>query len=301
VTVEDPVIAIATSAASPGADGEAQLLRAALEQRGAASEQPVWDDPRADWGKYDAVVILAVQDYYRDPGRFLRWVYSVQARLVPSAQLVAWNCDKHYLEELRDAGVNVARTCYVAPDEGYRLPAGRFVVKPAISAGCNQSAAYGENEGDWVRAGAHIRALHDAARTVMLQPYYGNVATEGETVVVYIEGQFAGALRKSAQLKPGQSPAGALPETASACVAGPDVLQAASAAHSFVAGRFGTPLFARIETIRNAVGVPVVCEVALFDPLLSLRLLPGAADRLADAIVHRAFMLPAGVLSGTAR
>jgi hypothetical protein len=281
------MIGIATCTAIPDADEESELLRAALAQRGVPSESAAWDDPGADWSRYSAVVIRTAGHWRRDPGRFRRWVSSVPARVIPPAQMVAWNLDRQgHLEELRDAGVNVARTLYVWPDGGYRLPAGKFVVKPAVPAAPHQVAVYGDNDEDWCRAGAHIRALHDTGRTVMIQPYYSSVEAHGETALVYIGGQFAGAVRRDAVLRAWPQ-VGRRPEAVSPQSAEPDALHASDLALKFITRRFGCPVSARVDILRNDLGVPVVSAVELIDAPLFLRLLPGAVDRLAVAIVRR--------------
>ena len=66
-------VALASCAALPDLDDEGQLLAAALRDRGAEVDTPVWDDPAVAWEGYDAVVVRGTWDYVPKLERFLAW------------------------------------------------------------------------------------------------------------------------------------------------------------------------------------------------------------------------------------
>ena len=52
--------------------------------------------------------------------------------------------------------------------------------------------------------------------------------------------------------------------------------------------RFGeVPLYARVDLVPGVDGQPIVMELELIEPNLYLNQAPGAAERVAAAIVHR--------------
>lgn len=67
-----------------------------------------------------------------------------------------------------------------------------------------------------------------------------------------------------------------------------DVVALARRAHDIVAERFGAPLYARIDVLRDDDGEPVVLELELIEPSLFLDHAPGSAQALADALLRRA-------------
>ena len=282
---------MATCAALPDLVAEGRLLCAALDGYGVEAEPVVWDSDSRDWGRFSAVIIRTAEDYFRNVPRFLDWAWSLDGRLYNDPRIVSWNVDKErYLGELSQAGIPVVETRYAAPGEPYRIPSGKYVVKPAVSAGSNQTTAYGEGEES--RAVAHIASLHRAGRTVMIQPYYERVDSDGETAVVYVDGTVSGCMRKEPLLAPGRPPAESLLEEMSVCTPRGRALELAERVHSLVAARFGVPLYARIDMVPDGNGNPVVIEAELTEPLLFLDHLPGSADTLAGALLRRAGLIP---------
>ncbi|HEV8632517.1 MAG TPA: hypothetical protein VGV61_19540 [Thermoanaerobaculia bacterium] len=111
------------------------------------------------------------------------------------AAVLAWNTDKRYLRELAAAGVIVVPTTFLAPGEPPVLPAStELVVKPAVSAGSNDTARYDAAGGAAARA--HVQRLHAEGRMVMVQPYQRAVDEYGETALVYFDGELSHSIEK---------------------------------------------------------------------------------------------------------
>jgi hypothetical protein len=275
-------VAIATCAALPGLDEEGQLLQTALAAQGIRAVAASWNDSAFPWERCPAIIVRSTWDYYDDLRRFSAWVASLAGRVLNPGALVAWNAHKGYLSDLAAVGIPVVHTRYVAPGEPYELPSGRVVIKPAISAGANGAAAHD----DRAAAGEHIRALHAAGRTVMIQPYLESA--DAETAVVFIDGEVSHGMRKGPMLSPGEPPESGLwrPEDMSRRLPTRDMLRVARAAHDAVVARFGTiPLYARADLLRGRDGAPLLLELELIEPSLWLR--PDSAERLAAAISRR--------------
>src|SRR4051812_22858780 len=143
-------VAIATCAGHPEPDAENRLLLDALRACGADASAVPWNEP-ADWDAYDAVVVRSTWDYTWKLDAFLRWATAIGRRLHNAPGVIAWNVDKRYLFDLERAGIAVIAGEHVAAGASFRPPGGRFVVKPAVSAGARDTAVY---DG----------ARHDAAR-----------------------------------------------------------------------------------------------------------------------------------------
>jgi hypothetical protein len=190
-------VVIATCAELPAGDADSSALVGALERRGVTARLQVWNDPALSWAG-DLVIIRSTWDYTSDRDAFLAWARAVP-RLQNPAEVIAWNSDKTYLRDLADAGVPVVPTAFVAPGEPARLPtAGEFVVKPSVGAGSMGAGRFDPDSAGAART--HVAALHDAGRTVLVQPYVSDVDTAGETALIYVDGRFSHAIRKAAML-----------------------------------------------------------------------------------------------------
>lgn len=280
-------LVLATCAEHPGLDEEGLLLQAALQARGIRSDSVPWTEDTYPWQTAVAVLPRATWDYYRHLSRFAAWASGLGARLVNPPVMVAWNATKQYLADLADDGVPVVATRFIRPGQAYDIPGGPYVIKPAVAAGAN-GAAYHR---DAASACAHVRALHAAGRTAMIQPYMTSIDAEGETEVVFLDGQVSHSLRKAPLLSPGQPPSSATwrdDEDVSARRPGRGMLAAARAAHGAVAARFGTaPLYARVDMLRGPGNQVLVAEVELIECSLGLQHAPGSAELFADAIARR--------------
>jgi glutathione synthase/RimK-type ligase-like ATP-grasp enzyme len=280
-------IGIATCAEFPALDAEGRLLLDALDNRGFKTIPIVWN-AEYPWDELDAVILRSTWDYQFSISRFLTWSAKLGKRLFNAPQIVTWNIDKRYLFELKEHGISVVATQYLPPGGEFALPGGQFVVKPAISAGSKDTATYNAERLD--EAIAQIHELHKAGRSVLIQPYYHRIDTDAETAVIIIDGEVSHCMRKEALLRLDQPLEEGLFRQEEMSVRNPeaDVIDVARAACELVSKRFGQPLYARVDVLRNDSGQPEVLELELVEPCLFLDFAPGSADQLADALIRRA-------------
>jgi hypothetical protein len=267
-------------------------LRDALRARGVIVDAARWDDGTVDWAGYDLVVIRSTWDYVARRDDFVAWARQVP-RLVNPADIVEWNTDKRYLSRLAEAGVPVTPTDYVAPGETWTPPAtGAWVIKPTVSAGSQDTGRY-LLPGQLDLAVAHVERLTTAGRTAMIQPYLAAVDSAGETAVLCTPDAdgaltYSHAIRKGAMLT-GPDVGDIDPGSENITPRTPSAAELAVAALALAAIPGGTKrlLYARVDMIPGPDGEPLLVELELTEPSLFLRDHPGAADRLADAILSR--------------
>lgn len=273
-------VALATAAQLPDLDEDGAALLEALDAEGVQAAPVVWDSG-ADWAAYDLVVVRSTWDYDRRREQFLAWAASVP-RLANPADVLAWNTDKTYLQALASAGVPVVETTWLVPGDVFTPPAGPYVVKPTVSAGARDTAAY-DGGAD---ATAHVQRLLAAGRPVMVQPYLPQVDVLGETSVLCFEGEVSHAASKSALLQVGAGVRNDIDSRAFVTPAEPTRAQVdlAKAALAVV----GQPLlYARVDLVPGPEG-PLLLELELTEPSLFLRHAEGATARFAAALRRRA-------------
>ncbi len=282
-----PRVAFATYSAMPEGWTDDHAPAALL-----GAEFRTWSDPAVDWEAYDRVVLRSTWDYTQRPDEFLAWCHAVgRQRLRNSPGLIAFNADKRYLAQLTAPTVP---TIFVAP--GDPLPAldGEVVVKPNVSAGARDTGRFGPaTHGDAVALIERIRA---SGRVALLQPYLDAVDEHGETALVFIAGQLSHVGRKRAILRPDevaplaagrQAPAAAMLEDDLVVAGTADAAEQALAQRILaeISGRFGTPLYARVDLVRGHGGEPLLLELEVTEPVLYLGTSPGASERFAAAVL----------------
>lgn len=273
-------VALATCSALPKLYEDGPLLIQALAALGIEAEPQVWDDSRTDWAAYDLVVVHSAWDYTWRLAEFLAWARTVP-RLANPADVLAWNTDKTYLRDLAAAGVPVVPTRFLSPGEMFEPPDTAYVVKATVSAGARDAAAYAPGQD----AAAHVRDLHAAGRTAMVQPYLPAVDDEGETSVLCFDGVVSHGARKGALLELGAGVRNDLVSSAVVTPREPAAAQVAVAHAALVA--VGQPLlYARVDVVPGPDGAPLVLELELTEPSLFLRHAPGSAERFAAAVAR---------------
>lgn len=300
-------LALVTCAELPDLDPDDQLLRDALVARGIAVDAAVWDDPTVDWASYQHVVVRSTWDYTERQAQFVDWARRVEhtSALLNPADVIAWNTDKTYLRDLEERGLPIVPTIWLDPERNMssrainsRLPAfGEFVIKPTVSAGSRDTGRYDASATQQrMLAITHAKNLMAVGRKVMLERYLRAVDTAGETGLVYLDGQFSHAVRKSALLSGpyrkgdldgalyrGEVIAPREPSDRERAL-GDRVAEALAAI--FPGER--PLLYTRVDVIPDDDGEPVILEVELTEPSLFLEHGgPGAVERAAEAVAAR--------------
>jgi hypothetical protein len=285
-------IALATAADFPDLDEDGPVLLAALQRLGLAAEPAIWTDEAVDWSSYDAVVVRCTWDYFRRRDEFLAWADRVGSvtRLANSADVLRWNTDKTYLSELADAGLPVVDTTWLRPGDTFVAPQeGEYVVKPAVSAGSNDTNRYVAGLHDAI-ATEHASRLLAEERVVMVQPYLDQVDSAGETALLYFAGELSHAIRKAALLTPAMAELDAAyrPETITPRQPSAAERDVAERVLDTVAALRGWPreqlTYARVDLVPGPDSTPTLIELELAEPSMFLVHDEGAADRFAAAI-----------------
>ena len=284
-------VALVTCREALGIDYDMPLLLEAVRATGIVVDEVCWDDESIDWSTYDHVVIRSTWDYHRRYNEFMQWVRAVSSvsTISNSVDVITWNTDKHYLAEVAEMGLPVVPTVFIEPGHDdwldqvrELLTKGDVVVKPAISAGSNDT----ERHSNIDTAQKHVSELLSAQRSVMLQPYMADVDVESETGLVFIDSKFSHAFAKGPLLAQAKNMSGGLYAEEEIGVRQPtaEQLLIGERAVKWLTSRFGKLLYARIDLLPTPQG-PVIIEIELTEPSLYLLLHPPAALQLAEAIL----------------
>lgn len=247
-----------------------------------------WRQSAIPWDAFDAAIIRSTWDYWNDVSTFLERLEEIerQTRLANPLDLVHWNLTKTYLRDLERKGVTTVPTLWLdgleqASLHKYveRLGTGELVVKPLVGANGVDAFRFSGNEDPsrWARLSACY-----PGRACMVQPFMHNVLAEGEYSLFFFRGEYSHAILKTpapgefrSQEERGAEVRSVIPET-----------ELLSSGHQALAAVSPTPLYARIDLVRNAAGDFAVMELELIEPSLYLRMDPEAPRCFARAIDH---------------
>ena len=275
---------IATCRPMPEADGDEEILLAALAARGIEARMAAWNDPREDWDAPLPTVIRSTWDYVLALPRFLEWAERAERSgpLWNPLAVVRGNVHKRYLVELAARGVPTVPTALVERGSSTRIATlarerswSRLILKPAVGAASRGTKRFEAHEHD--AAQRHLDLLL-AQGDALVQPYLDSVEGHGERALVCIEGELTHAVRKSPRFADGE-------ERVSAEL--PIEKDERALAEQVLALVPQGLLYARVDVARAADGKPRLMELELVEPSLFLRESPRALARLSDALARR--------------
>ena len=261
----------------PEPDPDEQPLLNALRDAGIDVEVLGWDDPLADPAQYDVCLIRATWNYPWMVEAFREWIAHAGAttRLMNPAKIVKWNIHKRYLLELEAAGVPTVPTTFTAKGETVDVREvaeahgwGRFVVKPAISAGSYLTRMFGSASLDEAQAFLS-ECLRE--RDMMIQEYRHEVEHGGERALVWIGGELTHSIVKEVRFADHE-------ERIRSAKIGDDERAMCEWVLGAAPFELSDLLYARVDVIRTEEGI-MLSELELIEPSLYFDLSKRALER----------------------
>ncbi|MDO6719276.1 hypothetical protein Q4575_07695 [Psychrosphaera sp. 1_MG-2023] len=273
------------------------LIEPHLLARGWQTSTVSWRKKNVDWSQYDIVLIRTPWDYQEDADAFLAVLTDIEqstARLENSFEMVKWNIDKIYLQQLEQQGVPLVPTIWQsrlgnnainqAQLDSWFSESGseQMVLKPRISANSDNTFWLKKSESCY-----DFEQLNSAfsERDFMIQPFVPAVIEEGEYSLFYFNGEYSHAILKTPKdedFRVQEEHGGRLK------LITPEAKLIASADHCMFAIKqtHEMPLYARLDLIRFKNDF-VLMEAEMIEPSLYFNMEPASAERFADAFVTR--------------
>jgi glutathione synthase/RimK-type ligase-like ATP-grasp enzyme len=196
-----------------------------------------------------------------------------------------WNMRKSYIADLASVGVPTVQTIFCQAKETIDIADvmqrngwNEAVAKPVIGLATYGVTRFSRQSDSLNEAQLHVDRLLKKC-DVMLQPYVPSVETHGERALVFIDGEFSHAVRKSA-----------FQVLAVAGRAGESAVEATDVERELGYQAIGVleskPLYARVDVVHDSKNLPCILELELIEPSLFLAMSDDAAQRLADALLR---------------
>ena len=246
-----------------------------------------WRVPLEHLVRFDLAILGTPWDYTEAKDEFIARLEALEAAGVVVAnpsEVVHWNADKLYLQELAAKGAPSIPTLWPEVPGPADIHAAfehfgceRVVVKRRVGAG-----AIGQDS--FRRGDAEIDAWR-MDQPAMIQPFLPAIQSEGELSFIFIGGELSHALIKRAAAGDYriQSLYGGSEVALDPAPADREAAAAVMAMLPFA----GPPLYARIDMVRLESGKLAVIEAELIEPYLYPQQGPDFGKRLADAVLAR--------------
>ncbi|MEM8899967.1 MAG: hypothetical protein AAGC85_17765 [Bacteroidota bacterium] len=268
---------------------EDKIVEKALNKREVRTEIRSWSDPSVNWAEVGCVLVRTPWDYNDDFPKFLSWMQETakHTHFLNPIDLLIWNIDKHYLQDLEKAGVSIVPSLFIEIGEERSLTSiiaesgwEEVVLKPCVSAGARHTYRLKPVESDKYENIFRKLILQEA---MILQPFIKDILNLGEYSFMYINGKYSFTTCKKAKegdyrvqddfggtvalYKPSQEEKDITRKMVEACPV--------------------MPLYARVDCIPTKTGELLLSEIELIEPELWFRLNGEAAEDLADALIER--------------
>ena len=256
-------------------------LRPAFSQQELHIENICWDDDTVDWSDFDAAIIGTTWDYWDRQAEYLETLAEIGSatNLWNSIDIVRWNIDKRYLQDLEAKGASMIPTLWIDHPTPQAITAAfdhfatdDLVVKRQVGA-----SSTGQHR---IRRGETIAEL---TQPMMAQPFQPAITTEGEYSFIFVDGALSHSLNKRAADGDYriQSEYGG---TESTHVASEDDADAATGIISMLDE---VPLYARVDMLRLASSALALMEIELIEPYLYPEQGPDLGRLIAAAVTRR--------------
>lgn len=264
---------------------EDRLLKEALEKLGFRVHRTNWDDQDMDWSSTRHIFFCSTWDYFDRYIEFSAWLEEVckKTQLINPKELIYWSLDKHYLLDLKNAGIRIPNTVFIESKENRTLSEiiehlnwKEFILKPAISGAARHTYRFTKESAQKYES---IFKELIAQESMLIQEFQHNILTKGEVAFMVFGGKFSHAILKTA--KEGdfrvQDDFGGTVQNYS-----PTEHEIAFVEKAFAACT-PLPVYARIDVIWNNDGDLCIGEIELIEPELWFRMDEKSAERCAHA------------------
>ncbi|MEN8227758.1 MAG: hypothetical protein ABFS38_06345 [Bacteroidota bacterium] len=267
---------------------EEELVKSAFEKRGLKVQRTNWDNPEVDWSDTRYILFRSTWDYVDRFAEFSGWLERVKnlTSMINPYQIIKWNLDKHYLEELSTLGINIPPTRYLEKGDHTSLQEmisesgwKEIILKPVVSCGARHTYKFlPQNVGKYEQI---YRSLI-REESLMIQEFQNQVPTKGEVAFMLFEGRFSHAILKKAKrgdFRVQDDFGGSVHHYEPSSE---EVLFA----EKVISNCKILPIYARVDAFWDNHNRLAISELELIEPELWFRFHPEAADRLAEAFIR---------------
>jgi len=268
---------------------EDEDIQKALETKGLKVIKTYWDNPNFDFTEAKITLFRTIWDYFHRFNEFSEWLNKTKHKthFINPPEIIYWNIDKHYLQNLSEKGINIPNTYFI--DKGDERTLTEIfnycnwkdaVLKPTVSgAGRYTYKLSSENLNSYEQIFSKLIKEED----FMLQEFQYNIYEKGELAFIIFNGKFSHAV-----LKKGKKGEFKVQDDFGGTVHNyTPTKEEIIFAEKVVSVCNPSPTYARIDIIFDNNNKPSIGELELIEPELWFRYNSASANLFADAILEK--------------
>jgi glutathione synthase/RimK-type ligase-like ATP-grasp enzyme len=149
-------IALVTCEMFPRLIEEEKYIVDLFPEHGIQAEPVIWDDPSADWTRFDLIIIRNTWDYFNKFEEFQIWLNyleSINAPVMNPIHIIKENMHKLYMKTLEEQGILIVPTYFADKNTSLSIKSiikdnewEKFIIKPAVSGGAKDTYLFSREE-----------------------------------------------------------------------------------------------------------------------------------------------------------
>ena len=267
------------------------LLQEELEKKGLKVCRKDWADKDFQWEKTQYAIFRTTWDYFERFEEFFSWIEKTKhkTKFINSIDIINWNIDKYYLEELERKGVNIAPSIFIKKGDTKTLRQlfietqwKEAVIKPTISGAARHTYRVNQNN---ITEYEEVFQNIVKEESMIFQQFLKNIIKQGEISLVLIGGKYTHAVKKIAKngdFRVQDDHGGRVEEYIA------NEIEILFAEKAIKESPF-SPIYARVDIVYDNNNQPSLSELELIEPELWFRNNIQAARELANEIKKQFF------------
>jgi len=176
-----------------------------LKSKDLTITKEIWNDKQVKWEEYDLAIIKSPWDYFDLIEGFYAWLAKLKnlnIKLLNPIDILKWNADKHYLQDIEKAGLKVTPSVFLTKgdeincnDYFKKFETEKIIVKPVVSGGSKNTFKVTAANADEINE--KLKSLIEI-EDFIIQPFLTEIEENGEWSFIFFGGKFSHALLKKA-------------------------------------------------------------------------------------------------------
>ena len=164
-----------------------------------------WSDNKFDWKQTRYAIFRTTWDYFDKFDIFIKWFEKTKGEtlFINSKEIILWNLNKSYLQELSKKGINIAKTIFVEEKQKITLEDlfknsqfNEAIIKPSVSGAARDT--FKITKKNHKKFESNFQKLIKK-ESFLFQEFLKDIQIFGEISIILIDGEYTHAVRKIAK------------------------------------------------------------------------------------------------------
>ena len=164
-----------------------------------------WSDNKFDWKQTRYAIFRTTWNYFDKFDTFIKWFEKTKREtlFINSKEIILWNLNKTYLQELSKKGINIAKTIFVEEKQKITLEDlfkksqfNEAIIKPSVSGAARDT--FKITKKNHKKFESNFQKLIKK-ESFLFQEFLKDIQIFGEISIILIDGEYTHAVRKIAK------------------------------------------------------------------------------------------------------